>query len=196
MPRSSGSVHRAPGGSTGQRELRRVQQLHRQPAADLHLARRRTRCPRRDRHAPPSSARRREPYSSSSPIGVTTLPLDFDIFLRSGSSTQPEIAACVHGSDRVLEMRAQHRREQPGADDVVRLRPQVHRERAGEQVRIALPAADELRRHRRGRPRVHDVGIADEAAGLPALRFGCSRRARRWTDRSAAATRRATAGVS
>ncbi len=31
-------------------------------------------------------------------IGVTTLPLLFDIFLRSGSSTQPEMAASVHGS--------------------------------------------------------------------------------------------------
>jgi len=31
-------------------------------------------------------------------IGVTTLPLLFDIFLRSGSSTQPEIAALRHGS--------------------------------------------------------------------------------------------------
>ncbi len=30
---------------------------------------------------------------------MTTLPLDFDIFLRSGSSTQPEIAACFHGSE-------------------------------------------------------------------------------------------------
>ncbi len=29
---------------------------------------------------------------------MTTLPLDFDIFLRSGSSTQPEIAASLHGS--------------------------------------------------------------------------------------------------
>ena len=27
-----------------------------------------------------------------------TLPLLFDIFLRSGSSTQPEIAACRHGT--------------------------------------------------------------------------------------------------
>ena len=34
-----------------------------------------------------------DPCSSSSAIGVTTLPFDFDIFLRSGSSTKPEIAA-------------------------------------------------------------------------------------------------------
>ena len=29
---------------------------------------------------------------------MTTLPFDFDIFLRSGSRIQPEIAASVHGS--------------------------------------------------------------------------------------------------
>src|SRR5450756_2982684 len=38
-----------------------------------------------------------DPCSSSSPIGVTTLPLDLDIFLRSGSRIQPEMAACAHG---------------------------------------------------------------------------------------------------
>ena len=30
---------------------------------------------------------------------MTTLPFDFDIFLRSGSSTQPESAACRHGNE-------------------------------------------------------------------------------------------------
>jgi hypothetical protein len=30
-------------------------------------------------------------------MGVSTLPLLFDIFLRSGSSTQPEIAALRQG---------------------------------------------------------------------------------------------------
>src|SRR4051794_15341275 len=30
-------------------------------------------------------------------MGVTTLPFDLDIFLRSGSRTHPEIAASVHG---------------------------------------------------------------------------------------------------
>jgi hypothetical protein len=39
-----------------------------------------------------------EPCSSSRPIGVTTLPLDFDIFLRSGSRIQPEMAESFHGS--------------------------------------------------------------------------------------------------
>ncbi len=40
-----------------------------------------------------------DPCSSSRPMGVTTLPLDFDIFLRSGSRIQPEIAAFFHGSE-------------------------------------------------------------------------------------------------
>jgi len=31
-------------------------------------------------------------------MGVTTFPLDFDIFLRSGSRMNPLIAASVHGS--------------------------------------------------------------------------------------------------
>ena len=30
-------------------------------------------------------------------MGVMTLPLLFDIFLRSGSSTQPEMATCRQG---------------------------------------------------------------------------------------------------
>ncbi len=88
----------------------------------------------------------------------------------------------------VLEVRAQDRVEQPRADDVVRLRPQIHRKHAREQLRIVEPPRDDLRRHRRRRPRVHDVRIADEAAGLIALLPRCSRRARPLTDRSAGAT--------
>ena len=76
----------------------------------------------------------------------------------------------------VLEVGAQHRVEQPGADDVVRLRPQVHRERPREQIRIVRPAADDLRRQRRGRPGVHDVGIADEPARRAALIGAIARR--------------------
>ena len=39
-----------------------------------------------------------EPYCSSRSIGVTTFPLDLDIFFRSGSRIQPEIATSDHGS--------------------------------------------------------------------------------------------------
>ena len=84
-------------------------------------------------------------------------------------------------------------REQPRADDVVRLRPQVHRERPREQSPDRrLPAADDERRQRRRRPGVHDVGIADESARLVALVGAVTRRARRSTDRSAAAIPRGT----
>ena len=69
----------------------------------------------------------------------------------------------------VLEVRTQHRVEQPRANDVVRLRPQVHRKGAREEVRIVGPSAHDLRRERRGGPGVHDIGVADEAARLPAL---------------------------
>ncbi len=41
---------------------------------------------------------------SKTSAGTTTLPLDFDIFLRSGSSTNPLIAAFVHGKRIVLEV--------------------------------------------------------------------------------------------
>jgi hypothetical protein len=36
---------------------------------------------------------------SSSDIGVTTLPFDLDIFLRSGSRIQPEMAVVFQGSE-------------------------------------------------------------------------------------------------
>ena len=38
------------------------------------------------------------PYCSRSAIGVIALPFDLLIFLRSGSSTKPEIIACDHGT--------------------------------------------------------------------------------------------------
>ena len=109
---------------------------------------------------------------------MTTLPFDFDIFLRSGSTMKPEIAASVHGRHAVLELGAQHRGEQPGADDVLTLRAQRVREHEVPQLGVALPAAGELRGERRGRPGVHDVVLADEAAGHAALGLveaGCRR---------------------
>ena len=38
------------------------------------------------------------PNFSSRSVGTTTLPLDFDIFLRSGSRMKPETSACDHGA--------------------------------------------------------------------------------------------------
>jgi hypothetical protein len=76
----------------------------------------------------------------------------------------------------MFEVRAQDGGEQPRANDVVRLRTQVHREHAREQVGIVEPAARDLRRHRRGRPGVHDVGITGEAPRLVALVGGIALR--------------------
>ena len=122
---------------------------------------------------------------------MTTLPFDFDIFLRSGSSTQPEIAALRHGSSSCVEVRAQDRREQPGPDDVVRLRAQVHREDRREQLRRPRPrgrrSAASARRSptcpsRRGRRRTRRAA----RAGRPR-----SRRARRSRDRPGSCSSRA-----
>ena len=38
------------------------------------------------------------PYFSRTSVGTTALPLDFDIFLRSGSMMKPEIRACDQGA--------------------------------------------------------------------------------------------------
>ena len=40
-----------------------------------------------------------EPYLSRMSVGTTTLPLDLLIFLRSGSTTKPEMVARFHGSE-------------------------------------------------------------------------------------------------
>ena len=124
-----------------------------------------------------------------------TLPLDFDIFLRSGSVTNPEIAVWLHGSESCSSCRSQHRREEPRTDDVVCLRTQVHREHAREQIGIAEPVRRDLRRQRRGRPRVHDVGIAGEPVGLIALVRGVTVGRIASRDRSAAAIHSGTIGA-
>ena len=96
----------------------------------------------------------------------------------------------------VLEVRADHAGEEPGADDVVGLGAQVHREDPLPQVVVGLPAAGDLRGERRGRPGVHHVGVADEAARLAALVLGVARRARPSTGRSAARPRVGSSGWS
>ena len=49
---------------------------------------------------PPSSGRRRCRARREKSVGTTTLPLDFDIFFRSGSRMQPEIATLLQGTCR------------------------------------------------------------------------------------------------
>ena len=91
----------------------------------------------------------------------------------------------------MLEVRAQDRRKEPCANDVVRLRTHVHRERPAEQVHIVGPTTDDLRRERRRGPGVHDVGVADETAGCAAL-IGtiAGRHVGRWVDRQLVLARR------
>src|SRR5699024_8819286 len=72
----------------------------------------------------------------------------------------------------VFGVRPHHGGEQPGADDVVRLGAQVHREHLGEELVVPLPLTGQLRGERRRRPRVHDVGVAGETAGLATLVLG------------------------
>ena len=64
-----------------------------------------------------------------------------------------------------------------------------------QSVRIGFRAADDERRERGGRPRVHDVGIANKAAGNAALVRAIAVRHVGAKDRSEAATRPAAAGV-
>ena len=64
------------------------------------------------------------------------------------------------------------------------------------QVGVVDPAAGDLRRQRRRRPGVHDVGVADEAAGLAALVVGVARADVSPTGRSAASSSAGTIGWS
>ncbi len=81
----------------GQHEPGRVEELDGQPPAHPQLG-------RIEDHvgaSRPLAAQYRiasEPCWRSESIGVTTFPRDFDIFFRSGSRIQPEIAACRHGA--------------------------------------------------------------------------------------------------
>ena len=56
------------------------------------------------------------------------------------------------------------------------LRAQIHRERAAEQVVVFAPTADDPRRKRRCRPRIHHIGIGDEAIRPAALILGVTGR--------------------
>ena len=100
---------------------------------------------------------------------MTTLPLDFDIFLRSGSRIQPESAALRHGSEPCSKWA-----RTTVANSQVRMmswacgRTSIGNTRC-EQVGVVDPSAGDLRGERRGGPGVDHVGVADEAAGLAAL---------------------------
>ena len=173
IDRSSGSVTASVG--TGRRaeaehEAGGVEQLGGQPPADLHLVRRRGRCRRRGGRWPPSTAPRPRRTGPAARPGVTSaLPLDLESFLRSGSRIQPEMTAVCQGStpcsarDRTTEANSQVR--MISCDCGRRSIGKTRANRSGSR----LPAADDLRRERRGGPGVHHVGVADEPARLAAL---------------------------
>ena len=71
-----------------------------------------------------------------------------------------------------LQVRAHHGGEEPCTDDVLPLGAQVHGVDAGEEVFIGQPAAGQLGGQGRGGPCVHDVHLADEAAGRAPLLLG------------------------
>ena len=100
---------------------------------------------------------------------MTTLPFDFDIFLRSGSSTQPEIAAFFHGSEPCsYSARSIVEKSQVLMMSCAWGRTSIGNTRA-KRSGILDPPAGNLRRERRGRPGVHDVGVAGEPARPIAL---------------------------
>ena len=146
-------------------ELRRVEDLDRQPAPDLHLAfvergvgaRARAHCPVTHRIGPVLLEQRHRRD-------------DVALALRHLLAVGVEDPAVDGGvgprQDAVLEVRAHDGVEEPGADDLRALRPKVHGERAREEIGIDLPAARDLRGQRRRGPRVHHVGITDEPARL------------------------------
>ena len=150
-------------------ELRRVEQLDGEPAADLHLA-----LVELHVHAGPAVGR---------PVAHGVGPMAFEqggrIVGHVAGRLRQLLAVGIDdeaGDRRVLPrklavevVRAHHGGEQPGADDLVGLGAQVHREGALEQVLVVSPAAHDLRGERRRRPGVHHVGIGREAAGLVAL---------------------------
>ena len=162
--RSSGSVTWSTGGrcvaGEAEHELGGVQDLHRQPSADLHLLLVERGVQSRVGRWPPASAPRpsrtvehlrrappRCPWTSTSSCGP-----DPSRSRRSRPGPRQRV---------VLEVRPHHAREQPGPDDLVRVRVQVHREGQREELLVPLPAADDLRAaattsprcpSRRGRP--------------------------------------------
>ena len=142
---------------------------------------------------PPAHARPRRTCPGSR-RGRSALPLDLPIFLRSGSRMQPEIIACDHGTTPCSKCeRTTRENSQVRMMSCACVHRSIGKTRC-EQVVVGLPAARDVRGQRRRRPGVHDVGVADEAAGLAALVLGVAVRRRRSTGRSAARPRGAAAG--
>ena len=106
-------------------------------------------------------------------MGVTTLPFDLAIFLRSGSRIQPEMAASRPGQRVELQMGPHHRGEQPGPDDVVA--PGAAGPSGTDPANRSGSSSHspgDLRGQRRRGPGVHHVGIGHEAARRPRCGLG------------------------
>ena len=149
-------------------ELAGVEQLGGQLAADLHLL-----LAERGVHAGPRRSRPIAHGIASELLEQVDRCDDVALRLRhllAVGVEDPSGQRDVRPRKRVvLEVRAHHRAEQPGANDVVSLRSQVHGENAREQIRVVLPTAGDLGRERRRGPRVHHVGITGETTGHVAL---------------------------
>ena len=72
----------------------------------------------------------------------------------------------------VLQGRAKHGGEEPGANDVLTLGAQVEGEDQVPQVLITFPTTSKLGSQARGCPRVHDIDFTLESAGDASLSFG------------------------
>ena len=155
-------------------ELRDVQQLHRELAADLHLF-------FAERGVDARTCACRPVTNGIAAVLVEQVDRRDDVALRLrhllavGVEDPARERGIRPGCDAVFEVRTHHGGEQPRADDFVRLRTNVHREDVREHRGVVEPAAGNLRRERTRCPRVHHVGVADESAGLTALRFGETR---------------------
>ena len=106
---------------------------------------------------------------------MTTLPSLFDIFLRSGSRIQPEIAASAHGRQPCswwLRTTLPNSHVRMMSWDCGRM--SMGNTLANRSGSSTHPPGD-VRSHRRGRPRVHHVGITDEPTWLAALILGEAR---------------------
>ena len=173
--RGHGGLVGVPGDPHGQGELGGVEDLDGQATADLDLGLLEGRVQ--------AQAGRACPVAHG--VGAVLLQQAHggdDIALRLGhllvvGVQDPARQAGVRpGQGRELQVRAHHRGEQPGADDVLPLRAQVHRVDPAEEVLVAQPARGQLGREGGSGPGVHDVELADETTGLAALVLGVAGR--------------------
>ncbi len=157
----------------GEGELGGIEHLDGQPAADLHLTGVVCRIGAQARGGGPV-AHRVGAVLHDDVLGRLRVALGLGHLL-AVRVEDPAADRRVLPRDRVvLEVGANHRREEPGANDVLALGTHVHRKDLVKQLGVtqldvSAPAGRDLRAERGRRPGVHHVGIADEPAGLASL---------------------------